>query len=170
MSSLFIGLMSGTSLDGIDGVVVEFDSADGSPGLRILGHERRDFAAARRAELAALNRSGDDEIHRAALAANSLARDYAALVQTLLTSTSLGRDRVAAIGCHGQTVRHRPGEFDGTGYTVQLNAPALLAELTGIESSPTSAAAMSPPGARAHRSSPPSIARSSAASRRRSRC
>ena len=42
-------------------------------------------------------------------------------------------DRSRAIGCHGQTVRHRPREFDGTGYTVQLNAPALLAELTGID-------------------------------------
>jgi anhydro-N-acetylmuramic acid kinase len=40
---------------------------------------------------------------------------------------------VTAIGCHGQTVRHRPREFDGVGYTIQLNAPALLAELTGID-------------------------------------
>ena len=40
---------------------------------------------------------------------------------------------IVAVGCHGQTVRHRPGEFDGIGYTIQLNAPALLAELTGID-------------------------------------
>ena len=133
MSSLFIGLMSGTSLDGVDGVVADFDNAGGTPGLRILAHARSDFVAPRRAELAALNRSGDDEIHRAALAANALARDYAALVDSLLASASLGRDRVVAIGCHGQTIRHRPGEFDGTGYTVQLNAPALLAELSGID-------------------------------------
>jgi len=133
VSSLFIGLMSGTSLDGIDGVVVDFESVGTPAGLRILAHERRDFTPARRHELTALNRSGDDEIHRAALAANALGRDYAALVDTLLASASLGRDRIVAIGCHGQTVRHRPGEFDGTGYTVQLNAPALLAELTGID-------------------------------------
>jgi anhydro-N-acetylmuramic acid kinase len=125
--------MSGTSLDGIDGVVVDFDGSGGAPGLRILAHARSDFAAPRRIELAALNRSGDDEIHRAALAANSLARDYAALVDTLLASASLGRDRIVAIGCHGQTIRHRPGEFDGIGYSVQLTAPALLAELCGID-------------------------------------
>jgi hypothetical protein len=40
---------------------------------------------------------------------------------------------VTAVGCHGQTVRHRPGEFDAVGYTVQINAPALLAELCGID-------------------------------------
>ena len=133
MSSLFIGLMSGTSLDGIDGVVVEFDGTGDMTGLRILAHARRDFNPTRRAELAALNRSGDDEIHRGALAANALARDYAALVETLLAGASRGREAIVAIGCHGQTIRHRPGEFDGTGYTVQLNAPALLAELSGID-------------------------------------
>ena len=40
--------------------------------------------------------------------------------------------RVSAVGAHGQTIRHRPQEFDGTGYTLQLQNPALLAELTGI--------------------------------------
>ena len=133
MSALFIGLMSGTSLDGIDGVIVDFAPADGSAGIRVVAHAKRAFAPVLRGQLAALNRSGDDEIHRAALAANALARDYAALVETLCASAALARDRIVAIGCHGQTVRHRPGEFDGTGYTVQLNAPALLAELTGID-------------------------------------
>jgi anhydro-N-acetylmuramic acid kinase len=128
-----MGLMSGTSLDGIDGVVVEFDGSTGAAGTRVLAHARRDFAVAQRGELAALNRSGDDEIHRSALAGNALARDYAALVDDLLANAALGPDRIVAIGCHGQTIRHRPGEFDGTGYTVQLNAPALLAELTGID-------------------------------------
>ena len=125
--------MSGTSLDGIDGVVVEFaTSADtGAPAsLRVTAHAHRDFAGELRHELRALNRSGSDEIHRAALAGNALARDYAAPVETLLERAALGRSDIVAIGCHGQTVRHRPGEFDGTGYTVQLNAPALLAELT----------------------------------------
>lgn len=131
MSSLFIGLMSGTSLDGIDGVVVDFAPTSGS--AKVIAHARRGFTPGLRDQLAALNHPGDDELHRAALAANALARDYAALVETLRTEASVGNGRIVAIGCHGQTVRHRPGEFDGTGYTVQLNAPALLAELTDID-------------------------------------
>ena len=133
MSTVFVGLMSGTSLDGIDAVAADFGTDPDATRLQVLGHARLDFPAALRAELMALNRSSADEIHRGALAANALVRASAGLVETLRRETRLGRGDIAAIGSHGQTVRHRPGEFDGTGYTVQLNAPALLAELTGID-------------------------------------
>ena len=133
MSTVFVGLMSGTSLDGIDAVAADFGADPEATRLQVLGHARLDFPAALRAELLALNWSSADEIHRGALAANALARACAGLVETLRRETRLGCDDIAAIGSHGQTVRHRPGEFDGTGYTVQLNAPALLAELTGID-------------------------------------
>ena len=133
MSAVFIGLMSGTSLDGIDAVVGSFEDADGAILPRVLAHAKRDFPIPLRAELLALNWSGADEVHRGALAANAMAREYAAVVETLLVQASIERSRVVAIGCHGQTIRHRPREFDATGYTVQLNAPALLAELTGID-------------------------------------
>jgi anhydro-N-acetylmuramic acid kinase len=78
-------------------------------------------------------RAGNDELHRAALAANGLVRIYAGVVSMLLAQTGQRASAVAAIGAHGQTVRHRPQCFDGTGYTLQLNNPALLAELTGID-------------------------------------
>lgn len=123
---LYIGLMSGTSTDGVDGVLVSFDSGT----VRVLGHVHRPFAPELCDELLALNSPGDNELHRAALAANAVARAYAEVVQ-LLRATAPDRP-VRAIGAHGQTVRHRPGLFDGVGYTLQLNAPALLAELTGI--------------------------------------
>ncbi len=125
--------MSGTSLDGIDGVIVDFTDTGGGVDIRVVAHAKRAFTPALRAMFAALNTSADDEIHRAALAANALTRDGAALVASLCASASLAPERIVAVGCHGQTVRHRPGEFDGTGYTVQVNAPALLAELTGID-------------------------------------
>ena len=133
MNALFIGLMSGTSLDGLDGVLADFSATGGIDRIRVIAHAKRDFPPTLREAFAALNQSGTDEIHRAALAATALARESAALVETLCTSSSIARDLIVAIGSHGQTVRHRPGEFDGVGYTVQLNAPALLAELSGID-------------------------------------
>jgi anhydro-N-acetylmuramic acid kinase len=81
----------------------------------------------------ALNARGDDELHRAWLAGNTLMRVYADVVHALLAHAQLAPGAVEAIGAHGQTVRHRPRQFDGTGYTIQLAQPALLAELTGIE-------------------------------------
>jgi len=126
---LFIGLMSGTSLDGVDGVLADFSGAQ----PRVLAHHAMPFEPALKQELLALNAPSDNELHRAALAANSLVRVYAQTVQALLADTHTSASDVCAIGAHGQTVRHQPGAFDGTGYTLQLNNPALLAELTGID-------------------------------------
>lgn len=127
---LCIGLMSGTSLDGVDGVLA---SMLPSGAMRVLAHATHPFSDDLRAELFSLNQNGHDELHRAALAANALARTYAALVSCLLTDAGLQPADIAAIGAHGQTVRHQPQLHDGTGYTLQLNNPALLAELTGID-------------------------------------
>lgn len=129
MRDLFIGLMSGTSLDGVDGVLADCSSGR----AQVLQHASAAFPAPLRAELMALNTSGPDELHRAWLAGNGLMRVYAEVVAALLARASLAPEAVRAIGAHGQTVRHRPQQFDGTGYTIQLAQPALLAELTGIE-------------------------------------
>lgn len=120
--------MSGTSLDGVDGALVEFAGT----GLTVTGFQSAPMSPALKAELLALNTSGADELHRAALAANALVHIYADIVQRLLADARLAPSDIRAIGAHGQTVRHRPGLFDGTGYTLQLNNPALLAERTGI--------------------------------------
>lgn len=129
MPEFFIGLMSGTSLDGVDGVLVEF-SAD---RLRVLEQHSLPLPSTLRQQLLALNSAGTNELHHAALAANAMVRIYAQVVAHLLGKSGLEPRRVSAIGAHGQTVRHQPQAFDGIGYTVQLNNPALLAELTGID-------------------------------------
>jgi anhydro-N-acetylmuramic acid kinase len=131
VSGLYVGLMSGTSLDGVDGVLVAFD-ADGS-SFTVRDHVHHPFPAGLAQELLALNAPGADELHRCALAANAVARAYAGVVDALLQAGATPAAAVRAVGAHGQTVRHRPGEFDGTGYTVQLLNAALLAERTGID-------------------------------------
>lgn len=128
-ADLYIGLMSGTSLDGVDGVVYDLTSA--SP--QIIAHASEAMPPPLRDELFALNIAAGNELHHAALAANALVHVYTKVVMQLLHNGQLNANQIKAIGAHGQTVRHRPAEFDGTGYTIQLNNPALLAELTGID-------------------------------------
>jgi anhydro-N-acetylmuramic acid kinase len=124
MPELYVGLMSGTSLDGIDAVLGDL----GADRPRLIGHIHRAFAPQLRTELLALNQSTGDELRRAALAANALAREYASVVSSLLGECSVGAQSVRAVGCHGQTVRHQPSD----GYTIQLVNGSLLAELSGI--------------------------------------
>ena len=121
---IYVGLMSGTSLDGVDAVLAEF----GASKPRLLANASIPFDAGLRRELLALNSTGTDEIERAALAGNELAGKYAAAVAEILAGSNTKKAEVRAIGCHGQTVRHRPER----GYTTQIGNAALLAELTGI--------------------------------------
>ncbi|HEU0282994.1 MAG TPA: anhydro-N-acetylmuramic acid kinase [Gallionella sp.] len=121
---LYVGLMSGTSLDGIDAVLV--DLGDAQP--KLLAKYYASFDDALRNDLLALHQPGHDELHRAQLAGNQLARLYAAAVNMLLDTANSSNAKIKAIGCHGQTIRHRPEH----GYTLQIGNAALLAELTGI--------------------------------------
>jgi anhydro-N-acetylmuramic acid kinase len=116
--------MSGTSVDGVDAVLADFS---GSP-LRTIAAAHIAFPDSLRRELNALQRSGPDEIHRAALAGNALMDCCAAAVAAVRGKAGLAVRSVAAIGLHGQTLRHRPD----LGYTIQLANPARLAEMTGI--------------------------------------
>ena len=136
MSDYYIGLMSGTSLDGVDGVLVDLSA----PTLRVLAAASLPFSTHFRAALLALNSPAHNELHKAARAGNQLAGIYADVVKALLEQTATQGIRsvdISAIGAHGQTVRHQPQATSagpaGAGYTLQLNNPAMLAELTGMD-------------------------------------
>lgn len=116
--------MSGTSLDGVDAVLADF--SDRTPRVRASAHHP--FPSDLRAELLALQSPGQDEIARAAAAGNALALAYAAAVDAVLRASGSDKNVVQAIGCHGQTVRHRPER----GFTTQIGNAALLAERTSI--------------------------------------
>lgn len=122
--AIYAGLMSGTSLDGVDAVLADLSG----PRPAILATAHRPFDNGLRNALARLVQPGSDEIDRAGAMSNALAREYAAAVTALLLQTGIPARDVQAVGCHGQTIRHRPER----GYTVQIGNAALLAELSAI--------------------------------------
>lgn len=126
MTDYYIGLMSGTSLDGVDAVLAAF-SDDGA--CTVQADHAVAYPAEVRAEVLALQPAGHDELARAARLGNRLADLYAEAVAGVLAAAGLGAGAVRAIGCHGQTIRHAPD----AGYTLQIGNLARLAELTGID-------------------------------------
>ena len=117
--------MSGTSLDGADAVLVDF-----SPDPpRTLAFVTVPFSAELRGRILMLSQPGEDRLDLAGSVSVELAALYARAVEGVLAGGGVRADQVVAIGCHGQTVRHRPEQ----GFTIQLNDPARLAELAGID-------------------------------------
>ena len=131
MSRWAIGLMSGTSVDGVDGVLACFDGLGTQTRIQTLSQASRPMPGSLRKTLLALQQPGPDELARAAEARRDLTDLYAEVVGEVLGSvhTSLpGEPASMVIGAHGQTVRHRPE----LGYTLQLIDGARLAERTGL--------------------------------------
>ncbi|MBO9550856.1 anhydro-N-acetylmuramic acid kinase [Pseudomonas sp.] len=121
--ALYLGVMSGTSLDGLDIALINQGEQ-----LQLLATHYLPMPTDLRQQLLSLCSSGPDEIARAALAENRWASLAAEGVRQLLAKQGLHADAIRAIGSHGQTIRHEPAR----GFTVQIGNPALLAELTGI--------------------------------------
>ncbi|PNG33869.1 MULTISPECIES: anhydro-N-acetylmuramic acid kinase [Pseudomonas] len=121
--ALYIGVMSGTSLDGLDIALIEQ-----SPAIRLIATHYIPMPETLRAELLSLCASGPDEIARSAMAQQHWVKLAAQGIQSLLQQQQLQPQDIRAIGSHGQTVRHEPSR----GFTVQIGNPALLTELTGI--------------------------------------
>lgn len=120
---LYLGVMSGTSLDGLDIALIE--QADNT---RLLATRYLPMPQALHDALLALCASGPDELARAAIAEQQWVQLAAQGVNELLAEHGIAANQVRAIGSHGQTVRHEPAR----GFSIQIGNPALLAELTGI--------------------------------------
>ena len=104
MSERYIGLMSGTSMDGIDAVLVTMDGET----LRVEDALCHPWPEATARELHALCTPGENEIDRMGVADNRVAQEFAAATLALLAKAGLEPKDIRAIGSHGQTVRHRP--------------------------------------------------------------
>ena len=111
-SEFYIGIMSGTSLDGIDVVLVNFSTSY----PKLLATSFQAYGRRLKDALLTLHHPTNNELHQMQLISNELASLYAAATATLLRTTNITLGQIRAIGCHGQTIRHRPSE----GYTLQL--------------------------------------------------
>jgi anhydro-N-acetylmuramic acid kinase len=118
---LALGLMSGTSMDGIDAALIE---TDGQEKLRPLAFLTRPYEPEFRTRLATAVSAG----HADAALGEELTRKHAATIEALLAESGVAREKVAVIGFHGHTIFHAPAGRR----TVQIGEGALLARLTGI--------------------------------------
>jgi len=130
MKNYYIGIMSGTSMDGIDAVLAEI-SDDGRTA--VLCHKDVPFEKTLKNTYFELQAPSQNELHKEALAANQLAQHYHVACAAILQAANLTPSDISAIGAHGQTIRHQPQQHDDIGYTKQSLNPALLAELTSID-------------------------------------
>lgn len=125
MSELFLGLLSGTSMDGVDAALVEFD-----PAPRMIASHFLALPPDLRRDLLRLAVPGADEIDTLGAADVSVARAFAQAANELLAAAGVPAARVTALGSHGQTIRHRPTRQPA--FTLQIGDPNTLAALTGI--------------------------------------
>lgn len=124
ISTHYIGLMSGTSLDGVDAVIIQT-----APAFKMIGAAAQDFPAALRQQLVDLCSPGENEIERMGIADIALGHFYAECVNSLLAKYKIPASSVSAIGCHGQTIRHRPGK---DGFSLQIGSADILSSRTSI--------------------------------------
>ncbi|NND69090.1 MAG: anhydro-N-acetylmuramic acid kinase [Halioglobus sp.] len=128
---LYIGLMSGTSIDGIDAALVGLDGH----GYELRATHAHPLSEALRAAVAAISCAGDNEIERLGPLDRALGAEFGRAALQLLEGAGVAPAAVRAIGSHGQTIRHRPpsqGHDTAAAFTLQIADPNTIAEVTGI--------------------------------------
>ena len=125
LPELYVGILSGTSVDHIDAALVAFE-----PAPRLVAAQAREFPVDLRRELLALAAPGENEIDRLGRADSEVAEIFAVAVNGLLRRAGVAAEAVRAIGSHGQTIRHRPGETPA--FTLQIGDPNIIATRTGL--------------------------------------
>lgn len=128
MTELYIGLMSGTSADGIDAVLIEAHESS----VNLLMHRSLSFSAQQRRDILQLCQPGQGEIDLMGQLDRALGLAFAEAANRLLKDCGLRKAQITAIGSHGQTIRHRPPSVSDDYFTLQIADPNIIAEHTGI--------------------------------------
>ena len=129
--TLFIGLMSGTSMDAVDTAILDFSGEE----FVLRANYELPIPSDTRARIAAISQPGEDEIERMGPLERELGQLFGEAVLELIERSGIPAEKITAIGSHGQTIRHRPASAtDGSGhsFTLQIGDPNTIAECTGI--------------------------------------
>ena len=127
-TNLYIGLMSGTSADGIDVALVDFNSN----AIKLLAHRESALEPEIKDKILQLCQPGENEIDRMGALDRQLGYQFALACKQLLLHAKLPASAITAIGSHGQTIRHRPTQSHGNAFTLQIGDANTIAEHTGI--------------------------------------
>jgi len=127
MSELYVGLMSGTSLDAVDAVVVSIDESD----ITLMASCEHAIPFDLRQKVLAVCNGQKTTLRDIGLIDHQLGKLYAKTTNSLLKQANLHPKEIVAIGNHGQTVFHQPDS--DTPFTMQLGDANLIAALTGID-------------------------------------
>lgn len=128
MSQLYIGLMSGTSADAVDLVIVDFKDSK----IEFIGSHSLSLSSDIRRQIHALSTPNHNEIDRLGELDQQLGKLLAESINQLLYKYQIEPQQITAVGSHGQTIRHRPPGTLQHPFTLQIGDPNLIAELTGI--------------------------------------
>ncbi|WP_295803412.1 anhydro-N-acetylmuramic acid kinase [uncultured Microbulbifer sp.] len=132
MAELYVGLMSGTSVDSIDAVLVEFSGHEATAGLHTIAAIGYPISAEVREAILALCAPGPSELDRAGQLDRQLGALFAQATLQVLDQAGVQPSAVTAIGSHGQTIRHRPPGSVSTPFSLQIGDPNTIAAHTGI--------------------------------------
>lgn len=126
MSHLYIGLLSGTSMDAVDSALVELDDSR----FRLLTTHRESYPSEIRSALQVLSQSGKDEINQLGQLDRQIGFLFAKTCNELIEKSGYRAADIEAIGSHGQTIRHQPQVKNP--FTLQIGDPNVIAEVTGV--------------------------------------
>ena len=129
---IVVGLMSGTSADGIDVAVVRLEGAPPFLNWKVLAHAHRAFTPELRAEIFACFRPETGSVDRLCRLNFALGRAFGDAVLDAVNNAGLSITEIDLIGSHGQTLWHEPPAGGEMGSTLQLGEPAIIAEMTGV--------------------------------------
>lgn len=124
--ALYIGIMSGTSADGVDASLIDVQNIN---QVKAIEHYYLAFSDTLKRQITQLYQPQYNDLEAASQLAITMSQHYAEAIAKLLQKSNYAASQIAAIGCHGQTLRHRPE----AGFSIQIMDGARLAYLSGID-------------------------------------